>query len=194
MEPFVTIAIPDLAGIVARNATLQAIARHTPEPHEVVLLVEESRGQCVPSRWDDQTLRCIAVAAPFSTPVGLNRLLATCTTAYILLLESGAIVTAGWLHRLLAPLEDATVGITGPSTNSSWNEQKVLTEAEGIGWSVQRIDDYAAEVARRNSNQRRSLDTLHSLGDFCYLFKRSVAEQLGGFDEAYGAGPCWEID
>ena len=111
-----------------------------------------------------------------------------------MLLESGAIVTPGWLGKLLAPLNDPMVAISGPSTNSSWNEQNVLTGSEGIGWTVQQINDYAAKVTRQYSNQWRSLDTLHSLGDFCYLFKRSVAEQLGGFDEAYGAGPCWEID
>jgi glycosyltransferase involved in cell wall biosynthesis len=195
MPPLITIAIPDLSGIIARNNTLQSIARHTPEPHEVVLLVEELQGQrVVPLRSDDQALRRISVPAPFSTPIALNRLLTTSTTPYILLLESGSIVTSDWLARLLAPLADATVGLSGPSTNASWNEQKVLIGSEGVGWSVQQIDTYAASVAIQYSNQWKSLDTLHSLGDFCYLFKRSVAEQLGGFDEAYGAGPCWEID
>jgi len=195
MEPLVTIAIPDLSGIIARNNSLQAITRHTPEPHEIVLLAEEVQGQRIhPSKADDQTLRRVSVPAPFSAPTALNRLLATCTTPYILLLESEAIVTSGWLARLLAPLEDATVGLSGPSTNASWNEQKVLVGTEGTGWSIQQIDTYAAEVAIQYINQWKSLDTLYSLGDFCYLFKRTVAEQLGGFDEAYGAGPCWEID
>ncbi len=193
MEPLVTIAIPDIAGIVARNVTLQSIGRHTPEPHEVVLLVEESRPQ-MRSRWDDQRLRRIAVPPPFSAPVGLNRLLESCASPNILLLQSGAIVTVGWLQRLLAPLEDEGVGLSGPSTNASWNEQKVLADSDGMGWPVQQIDAYAAGVAERYGNEWRSLDTLHSLGDFCYLFKRSVAERLGGFDEAYGAGPCWEMD
>ena len=195
MEPLVTIAIPDLSGIIARNNSLQAIARHTPEPHEIVLLAEEAQGQRInPPKPDDQTLRRVSVPAPFSAPTALNRLLDTCTTPYILLLESGAIVTSGWLARLLAPLTDATVGLSGPSTNASWNEQKVLVGTDGTGWSTQQIDTYAAEVAIRYLNQWKSLDTLYSLGDFCYLFKRSVAVQLGGFDEAYGPGPCWEID
>lgn len=40
MEPLVTIAIPDLAGSTALLTTLASLGRHTPEPHEVVLLVE----------------------------------------------------------------------------------------------------------------------------------------------------------
>ena len=91
-------------------------------------------------------------------------------------------------------MSDPTVGLAGPSTNISWNEQQVLPGSGGTGWSVQKIEEYAASIATRDRDMQRSLDTLHSLGDFCYLFKRSVAEQLGGFDEAYGAGPCWEID
>jgi len=194
MESIVTIAIPDLAGNAPRIATLQGLARHTPEPYEVVLLVEETPGQHLPPEQNDQRIRQIALLAPFSTPIALNRLLATCTTPYITLLESGVIVTSGWLGKLRAPLNDPSVGLSGPSTNSSWNEQKVLVGSDGTGWSVRQIEAYADIVAKRYANQWKSLDTLYSLGDFCYLFKRAVAEQLGGFDEAYGAGPCWEMD
>ena len=41
MEPLVTIAIPDIAGSAARDAALASLARHTPEPYEVVLFVED---------------------------------------------------------------------------------------------------------------------------------------------------------
>ena len=192
--PFVTIAIPDLAGPVALDATLAALTRYTPERYEVVLLAEETQRQNAPTASENTTYRQITVPAPFGTPAALNRLLMTCTAPLILLLESGAIVTAGWLTRLLAPLSDPAIGLSGPSTNSCWNEQQVLPRSGGISWSIPKIEEYAASIAVRYQNVQRSLDTLHSLGDFCYLFKRAVAEQLGGFDEAYGAGPCWEID
>lgn len=194
MKPLVTIAIPDLAGAAALAATLASLSCHTPEPHEVVLLKGETAGKSTRPGSDGNALRHQFVPAPFGIPGGLNRLLMTCTAPHILLLESGAIVTSGWLGRLLAPFDDPAVGLSGPSTNASWNEQKVLRGAEGMDWSVAQIEAYALGVARQYTDQRRSLDTLHSLGDFCYLFKRAVAEQLGGFDEAYGAGPCWEID
>ena len=194
MEPVVTIAIPDVAGTAARAATLQALARHTSKPYQVVLLLEESQPTSVSPKQNDQVAHQIRLPGLLNTSAALNCLLATCTTPYILHLESGAIVTAGWLSKLLAPFDDPTVALSGPSTNSSWNEQKILVGSEGTGWSVNQIDAYAATIAKRYSDQRRSLDTLHGLGDFCYLFKRSLAEQLGGFDEAYGPGPCWEID
>jgi len=194
MEPLVTIAIPDIAGAAACTITLAALAKHTPEPYEVVLLLEETHRQQVISTPGNSTLRQVSVPAPFGAPAALNLLLEADTAHYILLLESGARVTSGWLERLLAPLGDPSIGLSGPSTNLCWNEQQIAPRPGGFGWSEAQIDAYATELATRYSNQRRPLDTLHSLGDFCYLFKRSVAEQLGGFDEAYGAGPCWEID
>lgn len=190
MEPLVTIAIPHLAGPTALSTTLAALARHTPEPHMVVLLVEAGSTQT--TMHNTQTLQQISVPAPFATPTALNQLLAVCTTPYILLLESGAIVTSGWLSRLLEPLTAANVGLSGPSTNSCWNEQQV--QGTNMYWSAAQIDHYAAQLAVRYAHHQQALDILHSLNDFCYLFKCGVAEQIGGFDEAYGPGPCWEID
>ena len=40
----------------------------------------------------------------------------------------------------------------------------------------------------------RSLEPLHSLADFCLAVRREVIEAIGGADEEYGIGPCWEMD
>lgn len=189
MKPIVTIAIPDIAGPLARAQTLDALARNTPEAHEIILFVKEGQEQ---STVEDVTR--LPVPSPLEVPAALNRLLRQCPTPYILLLEAGAIVTPGWLGRLLSAFQDTTVGLSGPSTNLSWNEQQVLPRFAGTRWAGQQIDACAVSVAARYAGQQRTLNTLHSLGDFCYLFKRLVAENIGGFDEAYGAGPCWEID
>lgn len=189
METIVTIAIPDFSGAAARAQTLDALARHTRLAHEIVLFVKEGLEQHATGG-----IRLLPVPSPFSAPAALNRLLGACHTPYILFLEAGAIGTPGWLARLLEPFQDADVALSGPSTNLSWNEQQVLPRYAAARSTGEQIDAYAASVATRYAGQRRSLNTLHSLADFCYLFKRLVAEELGGFDEAYGSGPCWEID
>lgn len=40
----------------------------------------------------------------------------------------------------------------------------------------------------------RSLLPLHSLADFCLVVRRQVIEAIGGADEEYALGPCWEMD
>jgi glycosyltransferase involved in cell wall biosynthesis len=194
MEPLLTIAIPDNAGATARAMTLTSLERHTPQPHEVVLFVEGQLNHRTIAPARQQQTWHFPVPMSAGIPFALNRLLEASTTPYILLLESGAVVTDGWLQRLLAPLQDAEVGLSGPSTNICWNEQQVVPHGLGTHWSIAQIEKYATEVASRYAGQQQGLDTLHSLSDFCYLFKREVVEALGNFDEAYGAGPCWEID
>lgn len=200
MEPLVTIAIPDFASPMSCAVTLDALGSHTPEPHEIVLFVEQQLDRDASSpltRQRRQSVRQLPVPVPFSAPAALNRLLEVSVTPYLLLLESGTVVTNGWLQRLLEPLNDSSVGLSGPSTNICWNEQQVLAQSlayHSTRWLNTQIDAYAANVAVRYHQQRRAIDTLHSLNDFCYLFKRQLAEDIGGFDEAYGAGPCWEID
>jgi hypothetical protein len=40
----------------------------------------------------------------------------------------------------------------------------------------------------------RPLTPLHSLSDFCYAVRRDVVVAIGGADQGYGLGPCWEMD
>ena len=52
----------------------------------------------------------------------------------------------------------------------------------------------AAEAAQRFGRSWRTLEPLYSLSDFCYAVRREVVEDIGPVDEAYGLGPCWEMD
>src|SRR6185312_4423509 len=150
MEPLVTIAIPELTRRAFHSDTLASLARHTPEPHQIVLLVEES--QEIFSQQDCQNVQQLVVPEPFSTPAALNKLMQASSTPHLLLLEEGAIVTSSWLKRLLEPLHDSSVGLSGPSTNICWNEQQIMQSPGGFGWSLQQIDAYAAGVATRYRN------------------------------------------
>ena len=80
-------------------------------------------------------------------------------------------------------------GLAGPSTNRSWNEQAAFG---GAGLSD--VARTAALARRRFGTAVRSLEPLHSLADFCLAVKRQVIEAIGGADEEYGLGPCWEMD
>jgi O-antigen biosynthesis protein len=121
-----------------------------------------------------------------------NRLATTSQADVIVLLESGAIVGPRWLELLLKGLSsDSRNGLAGPSTNQSWNEQAVFSNR---GDSPTEIAATAAEAYLHFGDTTRTLEPLYSLADFCYVVRREVIDAIGLADEAYGMGPCWEMD
>ena len=122
----------------------------------------------------------------------LNRLRHATTTPIVILLESGCRVAPGWLAALVAALRSSPrAGLAGPSTNRSWNEQRVFP---GAGDGRDDLARTAAEAARRFGSSCRTLAPLFSLADFCYAVRREVFDTIGEADEAYALGPCWEMD
>jgi glycosyltransferase involved in cell wall biosynthesis len=129
---------------------------------------------------------------PLGPPACFNRLAVSTDAEILVLLESGSIVGPGWLDNIIAALDaDPQNGLAGPSTNRSWNEQCVFP---GSGKTINEIADTAREGEMRFGKACCTLEPLYSLADFCYVVKREVLEAIGAADEAYGLGPCWEMD
>lgn len=90
-------------------------------------------------------------------PVLVNRCVSRSDADYIVLLNSDAFVEPMWLPKLIAELKDG-VGIVGPVTNNAVEQQQ--PKSEGV-------------------------QEAKMLSGFCMLFKKSVWEEVGGFDEHY---------
>ncbi len=128
-------------------------------------------------------------AKPLGPPACFNRLASRSDASVMVLIESGTVLGPGCLPLLVEALAEPGRGLAGPSTNRSWNEQAVFT---GAGPSD--VARTAALARRRFGAAVRSLEPLHSLADFCLAVGRQVIEAIGGADEEYGLGPCWEMD
>jgi len=129
---------------------------------------------------------------PQGPPACFNRLAASTDSDVVILLESGAIPAPGAIDRMVdALLADPRNGIAGPSTNSAWNDQRLLPSATSTAADVARAGKW---VATRFGTATRSLLPLHSLADFCYAVRREVIDAIGGADAAFGLGPCWEME
>jgi glycosyltransferase involved in cell wall biosynthesis len=188
----ITIGIPVYAEPERLRATLASLRAHTPHAHTLLLLPD---GPDVPTQKVLATLRDIpqlATTTPCGAAACFNRLVRAGDADVFILLESGAIVGLGWLEHLLIALDaDPRHGVAGPSTNTAWNEQGVFRRSGGVLAEVART----AEEARQRFGQTwRTLEPLYSLADFCYAVRREVVAAIGGADEGYGVGPCWEMD
>jgi glycosyltransferase involved in cell wall biosynthesis len=173
-------------------ATLSGLKNGTPQQCELILLPDGPDQQTRESLRNLPHLVQLGTDEPVGAAACFNRLASYSDADVVVFLESGTQVGPGWLERLLRALyEQPGVGLAGPSTNNSWNEQRVVTHA---GERTREIAHIAAELAQRFGNEVRSLEPLHSLADFCYAVRHEVIEAVGAADENYSLGPCWEMD
>jgi glycosyltransferase involved in cell wall biosynthesis len=186
----ITIGIWYYADSDGLQRTVASVRAHSAGAYNLIVLgdgLQATTGDAaeLPQRNSD---RALGAAACF------NRLIAHDRADAVVFLESGSLVTAGWLERLVAAAEaDSRHGLAGPSTNRAWNPQR-LPEAPAEDASDRQVQDFAAQVARRFQGAYRTLEPLYSLADFCYLVTRRAIDAIGEADARYGRGPCWEMD
>ncbi|HEX6463610.1 MAG TPA: glycosyltransferase, partial [Vicinamibacterales bacterium] len=169
------------------KATLASIRRHSPANAEIVLLPDGPDAATRAALAAMTHLRQYPSERPRGAAAAFNRLAGAGNEDVVVLIESGCLVTGGWLDRLLRALEQREYGLAGPSTNSCWNEQGALADTSDV-------EAAAKEAHARFGDGLRTLEPLHSLGDFCYAVRRDVIAAIGEADEQYDLGPCWEMD
>lgn len=175
-------------------ATIGFLRAHTDPDVEVVLLPDGPDEPTAAALAEDAEFAAIeqwATAEPRGMAACFNRLASRSPAGVVVLLESGALAGPRWLELLLAALKRDGCGLAGPSTNSCWNEQGIRRHARGDADAIRRD---AAQALRRFGAAARTLDPLYSLADFCYAVRREVVDTIGLAEEAYGVGPCWEMD
>src|SRR5438128_2809359 len=175
-------------------ATLASVRAHTPPDIELVLLPDgpdRATAAAIDTHPHLQALPRLGTDQPQGPPACFNRLAAFGDAGTVVLLEGGSIVGPEWLTLLQGALDQPGVGLAGPSTNRSWNEQQLFPQARG---TLEDIVQTSNEVRRRFGSSHRTLEPLYSLADFFYAVRRDVIEKIGAADEAYGLGPCWEMD
>jgi glycosyltransferase involved in cell wall biosynthesis len=173
-------------------ATLAAVRANTPPGYSLLLLPD---GPDLRMRAALSVLRDMPQSGT-ETPQGaaacLNRLTRATSAKLIVLLESGTVVGPGWLEALQTALDaDPRHGIACPSTNRAWNQLAAFPDA---GPTAADIAATVAAASRRYDGTCRSLAPLWDVGDFCLAIRRDVVAAVGAADEAYGPGPCWEMD
>jgi O-antigen biosynthesis protein len=175
------------------ETTLNSLLINTDYPSRLILIgdgIDIGKYGCVEALEQKVIVICNPYCSGFATCS--NIVLEKTDTPYLVLLHSGTYVGPSWLSQLIGVLRsNCSHGMTGPSTNIAWNQQRMVDYPQG---TPSEIDAYARRLHSKYGGNIQYLDETHSLCDFCYCFKREIVYKIGYFDEGYERGPCYEID
>lgn len=164
---------------------LDSIREHTSEPYEVIVVDNGSGKETLEMlrAIDDPHVRVIYNPFNRGFAGGNNDGLAVARGEHAIVLNNDVVVTEGWVDRLLAPFgRIPSIGVTAPRSNKVAGHQVVYDAIyeDGAGMHA-----YAAERAREYRGRGYLSD--RAIG-FCLCISRTVLDQVGGFDESFGAG------
>jgi len=180
-----SVAVATVDNLVFLRLCLESILENPDHPSEVVVVDNGS------SDGTSEYLRALVVAHPAVRPIfnrenagfaaAMNQALAVATADVVVLLNDDAIVSPGWLSRLVRHLGDPGVGLVGAVTNRSGDEAEIRTSYRTHGEFL----ELAAVIAR---SRRGVLREVNGLSMFCCAMRRTVYEQVGRLDEQFGLG------
>ena len=182
---------------------LESVARHLTVDAEVVIVDDGS---------DVPTARFLEAVArgggrvrlvtndepPHGYTVAANAGLRAAVGAYLVLLNSDTVVTAGWLERVIACAEsDPEIGIVGPVSNAASHQSVPKVREDGAwatnplpGWLT--VEGMGVAVAAASDGERPQVPFLNG---YCYAITRRALDAVGLLDEEnFAAGYCEEND
>ena len=172
---------------------VKSIRKHTPEPHEIIFVDNGSTDSTV--KWlqshliVNKNFHLIENKENVGLAKGRNQGINMSQGEFIVFVESDVVVTEGWLHTMLQVLNHSSdVGIVGPMTNNSASIQRITDDSYK---SLNYLDKYA-KIFKQQFHYRRI--PCRSIAGFCMLFKRTLVEKIGLFDERFNTGQFEDED
>jgi GT2 family glycosyltransferase/tetratricopeptide (TPR) repeat protein/2-polyprenyl-3-methyl-5-hydroxy-6-metoxy-1,4-benzoquinol methylase len=161
---------------------IDSLRLRTDEPYELIFVDNGSTDGTVDYLNSLEEVTVIANPDNRGFPAAANQGIRAAKGNQILLLNNDTVLTTGWLRRMLDLLDrQPEVGLVGPCSNSCSGPQEIqfsyrrLESLDGFGW----------EWGKAHHRHVMEVDRLVG---FCFLFRRSVIDQIGLLDERFGIG------
>jgi GT2 family glycosyltransferase/Tfp pilus assembly protein PilF len=185
--PLTSIVVLTLNQLEHTRNCLESIARHTPEPHELIVVdnasTDGTRDYLQEYAAQHQRVLVVSNRTNRGYAGGNNQGLALATGGQVLLLNNDTVVTPGWLGNMLRVLrEHARTGVVGPRSNRVLGKQQI----DKVGYTtLEELPGFAAAWGERHAGQSCLANRVVG---FCLLARREVVEAVGGLDEQFGSG------
>ena len=179
-----SVVVVTFDNLVFTRLCLESLVANTADPRLEVVVVDNgstdgTRDYLGALSAADPRVRVIANEANEGFSAAVNRGLAQAGGGVLVVLNNDTMVPPGWLGRLTRHLSDRDVGLVGPLTNRSGNEQEIVvpyrTYAEFL------------EFCRTRRAEPR-LEDVRTLVMFCAAMRRDVYERVGPLDERFVLG------
>jgi GT2 family glycosyltransferase len=182
-----SIVIPALGDGARLKRCLDAVRRHTPGPHEVLVVDNGAGSTDLLAR--EKGVKRVRGAKDLFFAGGANLGLRAARGRYLVLLSAGAVVTPRWLELLVRRVKrDPSVGLAGPYTNRAEGAQRVARPGyKGLAG----LDAFAREWTRRHAGGRLYPPRLSGS---CLLIRRETLAAAGLLDERFGPGGLADDD
>ena len=177
--PLCSIVIEATGATEGVERCLDSIARHTREPHEVLLVHDGAQESARLEKLAHLHAGCRVVdgAALPADADPRNAAMAQARGDVIVLMEQGVVATPGWLAGMLACLDqEEGAGIVGPMGDGASGLQRAQGPAHE---DEAALEEFARFFAARHARRRMPAQ---AVGSFCLLFTRKALEAAGELD------------
>ncbi len=185
-EPKTIVSIViSLDGIQNRvKECLKSIQMHTPEPHELLFVDRgAARGMLKWARQlakDNDHYHIIECARKAGWAESINQAIQKASGDIIVLAHNDVVFPEGWLNAFKMCIKlEPNIGLVGPMSNQAAGSQQLKHSDE-----FDRMEFESAAKAFSEQSQYRRVGVL-KLSDFCFAFRRELADKIGYFDEQF---------
>jgi GT2 family glycosyltransferase/lipoprotein NlpI len=187
INDLVTIVVITYNQISYTKKCIESIEKNTEHPYEIIFVDNGSNDSTV--KWiedkskNKKNYRIIRNNKNLGFAKGCNQGIKAANGEYIVLLNNDTIVTNRWLPNMLKCLKaEKKIGIVGPMTNNISGCQKLPS----VDYSnAEELEIFSQKFYKQNCFR---IILCNRIVGFCMLFRKTLTEEIGLFDEEFGSG------